>query len=410
MTDGAGRLVVLPGQGRGYTDGATELTNFAGNDGWSDDVCDGVVRADVAIGGRRIPTRSAWVLTTPPNYGPGMAAGFVTLYDAARSSLVDAGMLDAGRVNFTRDILPLFERLQDMQWVNEGYFRLSGPGRRGGVAREPTLSKLADRSRAGAAFRRSVYERFRDPSFLTDQPGDEAIPDMYGDETSLPQTSDRQWLAVTRLQYAQLGAWAQGRFADDRGRRSARPRSLAALPLDDRPAALDRAALDSCLGGAFHPGIEAPWTLRMRSLWASPLPPARAHDERRAARLGLEAHAGDRPVARRPAGRRRPRRAHALARRPVAQRRGQLPVGLPAQDLDRAADVLACAHPQPGAERGGLQGRHGPLAAAVGAQEGVRAAARLGALRGPARAPAHARADDRRVAEAGHDRRPAGTG
>jgi hypothetical protein len=42
------------------------------------------------------------------------------------------------------------------------------------------------------------------------------------------------------------------------------------VPLQRRPEALDRAALESCLGGAFHPGIEAPWTLRARSLWAKP--------------------------------------------------------------------------------------------------------------------------------------------
>ena len=97
MTDEAGRLVVLPGPGRGYTHGTASLTKFAGNDGWADDVCDGVVRATVRIGERSIPTESAWVLTTPPNYGPGMAAGVITLYDAVRSVFVDGGLLDPAR-------------------------------------------------------------------------------------------------------------------------------------------------------------------------------------------------------------------------------------------------------------------------------------------------------------------------
>ena len=35
--------------------------------------------------------------------------------------------------------------------------------------------------------------------------------------------------------------------------------------------ALDRAGLDSCLGGAYHPGIELPWTLRVASMWSAPL-------------------------------------------------------------------------------------------------------------------------------------------
>jgi hypothetical protein len=266
MTDEAGRLVVLPGRGRGYTDGSASLTTYAGNDGWADDVCDGVVRATVRVGGRTIRTEPAWVLTTPPNYGPAMATGFTTLYDAVRSALVDAGMLDPGPVSLRKDILPLFARLDDMQWVNAGYYRENGFGSGGEWLSEPTLERLADPSRAAAEFRRSVFARFRDPAFLLSQQG--AIPDMYGDDVSIPQTSARQWLAVTPLQYTKLGAWARGRFTDDRDGKSVG--SLRDLPVAEQPRSLDRAALESCLGGAFHPGIEAPWTLRRPSLWARP--------------------------------------------------------------------------------------------------------------------------------------------
>lgn len=268
MTDEAGRLVVLPGRGRGYTDGSASLTTFAGNDGWADDVCDGVVRATVRIGGRTIPTEPAWVLTTPPNYGPAIATGFITLYDAVRSALVDAGMLDPGPVSLREDIVPLFARLDDTQWVNEGYFRENGFGSGGEWLSERTLERLADPSRAAAEFRRSVLARFRDPAFLVSRQG--AIPDMYGDGVSIPQTSPRQWLAVTPLQYAKLGAWARGRFTDDRAEASGEAVSVGELPVAERPRSLDRAALESCLGGAFHPGIEAPWTLRRPSLWARP--------------------------------------------------------------------------------------------------------------------------------------------
>ena len=267
MTDGDGRLVVLPGRGRGYTDGSASLTTFAGNDGWADDVCDGVVRATVRIGGRTIPTESAWVLTTPPNYGPAMATGFITLYDAVRSALVDAGMLDPGPVSLREDVLPLFARLDDTQWVNEGYFKENGFGSGGEWLSEGTLERLADPSPAAAEFRGSVLAQFRDPAFLVSQQG--AIPDMYGDGVSIPQTGPRQWLAVTPLQYAKLGAWARGRFTDDRdGVPGTSAGSLRELPVGEQPRSLDRAALESCLGGAFHPGIEAPWTMRRPSLWA----------------------------------------------------------------------------------------------------------------------------------------------
>ena len=269
MTDGEGRLVVLPGRGRGYTDGSASLTTYAGNDGWADDVCDGVVRATVRIGGRTIPTEAAWVLTTPPNYGPAMATGFITLYDAVRSAFVDAGMLDPGPVSLREDILPLFARLDDTQWVNEGYLRENGFGSGREWLSERSLERLADPSPEAAEYRRSVFAQFRDPAFLVSQ--QDAIPGMYGDDASIPQASTRQWLAVTPLQYAKLGAWARGRFTDDRdGEPRTSAGSLRELPVAEQPRSLDRAALESCLGGAFHPGIEAPWTMRRPSLWARP--------------------------------------------------------------------------------------------------------------------------------------------
>ena len=50
MTDGEGRLVFLPAQGRGYSPHSTPLGSYATNPGWTDDVCDGSVRASVKLG------------------------------------------------------------------------------------------------------------------------------------------------------------------------------------------------------------------------------------------------------------------------------------------------------------------------------------------------------------------------
>jgi hypothetical protein len=266
MTDGDGRLVVLPGQGRAYSNGAHALTNFAGNDGWCDDVCDGPVQATVRIDGRTIEADPAWVLVTPPNYGPGMATGLVTLHDAVRSMFVAAGRLDAGEVSFADDILPIFARMTEMQWVNEGFFLSNGFGSSEDWLTQENVGRLADRR--AHSFRRSLFRRFRNPAYLTSQPG--AIPDMYGDHVNIPQQDIRQWLTVTPLQYAKLGAWADGRFVDDRDRAVSVPADLGSLPPEEQTRALDRAALESCLGGAFHPGIEAPWTLRIASVWEEP--------------------------------------------------------------------------------------------------------------------------------------------
>ena len=51
---------------------------------------------------------------------------------------------------------------------------------------------------------------------------------MYGDGVAIPAASPYQWLTVTPIQYAQLGAWADGQFTDDRDQPL--PTDFAALP------------------------------------------------------------------------------------------------------------------------------------------------------------------------------------
>jgi hypothetical protein len=92
---------------------------------------------------------------------------------------------------------------------------------------------------------------------------------MYGDGTTIPTKNNWKWLAVTPLQYAKLRRWADGDFVDDRDTRPG-PAALAYYPAKERPAVLDQAALQACLGGPFHPGIEGPWSLRVASMWEAP--------------------------------------------------------------------------------------------------------------------------------------------
>ncbi|MFL5905782.1 MAG: LodA/GoxA family CTQ-dependent oxidase [Solirubrobacteraceae bacterium] len=73
MTDGAGRLVILPGRGAAYRHGHPSLSHTPET---ADDVCDGLIRATVRLGRRRLEADAAWVITTPPNYAPGMATGW----------------------------------------------------------------------------------------------------------------------------------------------------------------------------------------------------------------------------------------------------------------------------------------------------------------------------------------------
>jgi hypothetical protein len=268
LTDELGRLVFLPGEGRGYSPGQAPLPSFANNDGWSDDTCDGPVVATVTIAGATLHAEPGWVIVAPPNYVPGLRAGLITAYDSSRLGwdTFDAARSTAAEISFRDDIVPIFSRIVDMQWVNAGYLGSNGWGSGADYLSPDLLARLADPSAANAAFRQRTFEQFRNPDSASEQPA--AAPQMYGDGVAFPARSPYQWLTVTPIQYASLRAWAAGTFTDDRDRPA--PTDLAALSPAEQVLALDRAGLDACLGGAYHPGIEVPWTVRVPSMWSGP--------------------------------------------------------------------------------------------------------------------------------------------
>ena len=265
-TDAAGRLLVFGGLGTsGTTVPNNPPTHIANNDGWYDDTSDGPVTAKVVLHGKALPVQPAWVIVALPNYAPGVVP-IVTLYDIVYQAYLDDHPPVPAAVSFTQDIYPILQRFDRLQWVNEGFFR--GYGWQGEVALlDPSLlTQLASNEASTAKARQAVFNRFRDPSYGAMQ--EDAWPRMYGDNFAQPPASARQYLAVTREQYRRLGQWAVGNFSADRNPDSPLPQTLTDLPLQDRPGALDRAALEACSGGAFHPGEEAPWTMRHSSLYS----------------------------------------------------------------------------------------------------------------------------------------------
>jgi hypothetical protein len=266
-TDDAGRLLVLGGKGRSFSPLATPLSTFANNEGWCDDVADGPVTAAVRLGGRDLPVEPAWVIVAPPNYAPSMSAGFRTLYDVIAQTMVDLGRLaPPGSVSFLADVFPLFDRLAQLQWVNQGILQRFGWKSPEDFLDPDFLRALADPSPANAAFRQSLFARFRNPDFAVEEP--DALPPIYGDAVAIPAVSPRNWLAVTEVQFDNLARWAAGDFVDDLEIEQAPPEALEDLPVAAQPAALDRAALEACLGDAFHPGCEATWPMRIGSMYA----------------------------------------------------------------------------------------------------------------------------------------------
>lgn len=266
-TDDAGRLLVLGGKGQSFSPLGRPLTTFANNEGWCDDISDGPVTATVRWRGRSLEVDPAWVIIGPPNYGPGMATGFRTLYDVITQTMIDIGLLTPpATVSFLADIYPLFDRLSQLQWVNQGIYQRFGWQSPEDFLDPAVVAALADPSPANAAFRQSLYDRFRNPDYARMQP--EALPPIYGDAVALPADSPRNWLAVTDVQFANLARWAAGDFVDDLGSAGSAAERLEDLPVEAQPAALDRAALEACLGDAFHPGCEATWPMRNGSMYA----------------------------------------------------------------------------------------------------------------------------------------------
>lgn len=266
FTDSSGHLIVMPADGRAIQGpGAPPLTGLS-SDGWIDDTCDGPVRADVRIKGRPFEAEPAYVVSTSPDWGPSVAEGIVTLHDAVEDALVRAGRRRKPRTDFSRDVYPIFRRLTETQWVNEGFFLSNGWGSSGDWTTPAMQAKLSDRSRANRAWREEVFSTFRDPDFTAVEP--DLVPALYGDKISIPPNlvQPRQWLAVTPLQYAHLHAWARGDFVDSGVRTESK---LSELPPAQQPTALDKASLGACLGGAFHPGIEFTWLARISWIWTT---------------------------------------------------------------------------------------------------------------------------------------------
>src|SRR5690606_31978642 len=129
------------------------------------------------------------------------------------------------------------------------------------------LGRLADTSVAARPLRERLFAWFRDPGASLERL--DALPpfygDAFGDYTGVPATG----LPVTATQYQWLQAWAEGDFDPDPDFRESW-REFEKVPVVEQPHALDRAHLESCLGGPFHPGIELTWTLRHRGMWARP--------------------------------------------------------------------------------------------------------------------------------------------
>jgi hypothetical protein len=271
LTDAEGRLIVLGGFGKSQSVRPVPLDDFVNNDGWCDDVSDGPVRATIQLNGstKRVDAESAWVIVAPPDFAPEIES-VVTLYDVVYSimskSLVPSlAVTPETAVSFSRDIYPILRRVSALHWVSKVADAGHGPGNP--MHFLSRMSELANNGAAAASLRRTIFKKLRSPS------------GAGGNMPKLPASLTEDGVinasvALTEVQYERMRRWAAGTFESDfqESDALAQPRRLEDLPPPDVPAALDRAALEACVGGGFFPGIEAGRMMLERSTYAEDRP------------------------------------------------------------------------------------------------------------------------------------------
>lgn len=272
-TDEHGRLLFLGGLGTSASVYNQPPTTFANNDGWYDDTSDGTVRATVTIGGSTFEADPAMVAVAPPNFGQGLHA-VVTMWDVVHDLFRRQGWATSPeKPVFWTHIAPILSRLVDHQWVNEGFYFLFGAGSPSDLTDPGLLEKLADPGEASRHLREYYFRWFRAPLRPWDEGGPAElpvqkpadIPPFYGDGFSEFRGTALADLSVTPTQYEWLHRWAAGDF--ETGEPPRRHLEIEKYPLPEQPRLLDRAPLEDCLGGPFHPGIELTWTLRVPQMW-----------------------------------------------------------------------------------------------------------------------------------------------
>jgi len=252
ITDAQGRVVVIGGPGKSASPLNHSAPSFSDNDGWYDSVSDGPVTATLSIDGTTHAVVPAWVLVTVPRYAPGIY-GIVTWYDQAVSMARtnDDGTFSAPRTtSFTRDIYPILKRADELRWVHRPAHGTSPPA-------------LSDAARMQAL--QDPQVRARLVARLTAQgsaAGDaEQLPPgtmpMLNSGAN-PDPSGPPWIypSLSRYQHAHIRNWMLGNFDADWPGQEPVPVPFSQIDIAMQPRALCEAALETCIGGSFYPGIE----------------------------------------------------------------------------------------------------------------------------------------------------------
>ena len=316
-TDKKGRLLVLGGDGVAASplQEPKPLDDSYNNNGWYDDCCDGPVKARMFEDGQERTVESAWVVVAPPNYAPEINSS-VTWYDQAKNAeYLKLKKLDdqisKQKVEgmqtpyFTQDIFPILDSVMRLRWVSPSAYyghlgkkanysdpglltslsELIDPPPQGKTTLTPDEAKREDKRKDNRKKREHVFAWLVEPNTKADKASD-CMPSDRDNTKRMPMfysglnphdknVEDGSALtefvhtSLTDLQYKQISEWSKGIFiADWISAPKAKP--FKEMPLEEQPHALDRAALETCNGAPFYPGIEACYRIARPDTYSAP--------------------------------------------------------------------------------------------------------------------------------------------
>lgn len=281
-TDAEGRLLVLGGFGKAASPLGTPLSdaqeNFADHDGWYDDASDGSVKATITFkDGSETDAIPAWVVVAMPDFAPPLHM-ITTLYDTLYQLALEKTLtyLDSNaplpdptkpsyKPSFKKEIAPILSRAVDLRWVMTPNSFKFDPKEPSGA--HDSFKQVTPKPTGSP----KVVKFLRDPNTLKPtEPKDVTpgadMPRIWGDRHFKGPK-----LAVTKTQYAIMKKWggvpdAPGVAGVDWINDWDEPEPPAKITAEG----LDRAALDSCIGGAFYPGLETGIFIRDGAVYLEP--------------------------------------------------------------------------------------------------------------------------------------------
>ena len=250
VTDADCNLIVLGGEGSsGTTDRPIQITAYANNNGWFDDVSDGPVSGALVLeDGTKVPIDTpSWVLCGPPKYAPEIV-NIVSMYDTMYDIFVQTfglnprlfknGFQASYQPNRAAEIVPLLSRPNLYQ-----YAAILPQFARTRHAALPALSSQQ--------FKQGVEAVLRSP----DKKNSAGLMPYLAGDNPITDLQASNFLTLTATQFFILQQFANNVFSDS------------PPPAQGEGVALDQASLENCVGGAFCPGIEMTWICRNTTIY-----------------------------------------------------------------------------------------------------------------------------------------------